>query len=71
MKIAEVENIKVTDEEVNTAIEERYAEYGYASADEFKNNVVFEEYRDSLWLDKIVNYVLENAVVTEAEPLTE
>lgn len=71
LKIAEVENIKVTDEEVNAAIEERYAEYGYASADEFREIVVFEEYRDSLWLDKIVNYIFENAVVTEVAQLTE
>ena len=71
LKIAAEENILVSDEEVNTAINERYAEYGYASAEEFRGVVVFEEYRDSLWLDKIIDFLVENAVITEVPELSE
>ena len=70
LKIAAEENITVSDEELNTAVEERYSQYGYASAEEFRNNIVLEEYRDSLWLDKIIDYLVENAVVSEVEELT-
>ena len=70
LKIAAEENITVSDEELNTAVEERYSQYGYASAEEFRNNIVLEEYRDSLWLDKIIDYLVENAVISEVEELT-
>ena len=66
LKIAEDENIVVTDEEVNAEMEATYAEYGYASAEEFKASVDVEEYKDSLLLNKVVDYLVENATITEA-----
>lgn len=64
-KIALEENLEVTEEELNTNIEENYAAMGYASADNFKEMVDLKEYKDSMMLDKVFNFLVENAVVTE------
>lgn len=64
-KIALEENLEVTEEELNTNIEENYAAMGYASADSFKEMVDLKEYKDSMMLDKVFNFLVENAVVTE------
>lgn len=71
LKIAAEENITVTDEEMDAAVEESYAEYGYPSAEEFKAAIDMEEYRDSLLLNKIVDFLVENATITEVPELTE
>lgn len=68
LKIAEEEGIAVTDEEIDSVIEERYAEYGYESAEDFKNTVDLEEYRDSLLLNKVVDFLMENATIVTKEP---
>lgn len=70
LKIAEQENITVSEEEMNAAIEENYAAYGYASVEEFKSTVDLQEYKDSLLLTKIVDFLVENATITEVEELT-
>ena len=71
LKIAADENIAVMDEEMEKTAEEKYAEYGYASADAFKTTIDMEEYRDSLLLNKIVDFLVENATITEVPELTE
>ena len=71
LKVAKEENLQITEDEMNTAIEENYAAYGYTSAEEFKNAVDLEEYKDSLLLTKIVNFLVDNAVVTEVTELAE
>ena len=71
LKIASEENIVVTEEEVNAAVEESYAEYGYPSAEEFKATIDMDEYKDSLLLNKIVDFLVENATITEVPELTE
>lgn len=70
LKIAAQENITISEEEMNTAIEENYALYGYGSVEDFKSVVDLQEYKDSLLLTKIVNFLVENAVVTEVSELT-
>lgn len=70
LKIAAQENISVSDEEMDTAIEENYASYGYAGVEEFKSAVDLQEYKDSLLLTKIVNFLVDNAAVTEVSELT-
>lgn len=70
LKIAAQENISVSDEEMDTAIEENYASYGYAGVEEFKRAVDLQEYKDSLLLTKIVNFLVDNAAVTEVSELT-
>ncbi len=72
--IAEKEGLMVTDEELNTSIEENYAYFGYESADDFKKNDNPEDYRDYLLTTKVLDFLLENAVVTEpavTEPVEE
>ena len=72
--IAEKEGLLVTDEELNTSIEENYAYFGYESADDFKKNDNPEDYRDYLLTTKVLDFLLENAVVTEpavTEPVEE
>lgn len=64
-KIALEENLQVTEEEMNTKIEEGYAAMGYTSADSFKEVVDLKEYKDSMLLDKVFNFLIENAKVTE------
>lgn len=70
LKIAAKENIAVTDEELAAAIEERYAEYGYASAQAFEAAIDKEEYRDSLLLDEILDFLVENAKIAEVPEIT-
>ena len=71
LKIAADENITVTDEEMDAAVEENYAGYGYTSVDEFKAAIDMEEYRESLLLNKIVDFLVENATITEVPELSE
>ena len=71
LKIAKEENLLIDDDELNASIEERFAEYGYTSAEEFRSLVDLEEYRDSLLLDKVVDFLVENATITEVPELAE
>ena len=71
LKIAKEEGISVSDEELNAAVEERYAEYGSTSADDFKAMIDVEEFRDSLLLNKVVDFLVENATITEVTEITE
>ena len=71
LRIAEEENLWITEEELNSAIEERYAEYNYASAEDFRAAIDVEEYRDDLLLNKVVEFLTENATITEVAELTE
>ena len=65
------ENITITEDDVEQAIEEKYTTYGYASADAFKESVDIEEYKDSLLLNKVVDFLVENATITEVPEITE
>ena len=71
LAIAEVENLTLTEGDVEKAIEENYASYGYADADTFKNSVDLEEYKDSLLLNKVLDFLVENATITEVPEITE
>lgn len=71
IKIAKDENIEITEEEMNSVIEANYVSYGYESADAFKSTVDMEEYKDSLLLNKVVDFLVENAKITETAELAE
>ena len=71
LTIAKEENITVTEEDLEEAVEANYASYGYASADAFKEAVDVEEYKDSLLLNKVVDFLVENATITEVPEITE
>ena len=67
VKIAKEENIEVTDEELKTYMESSYAIYGYESLEDFETKIDKEEYRDSMLLNEVVDFLLENAVVSDTE----
>ena len=71
LAIAENENLTLTEEDVEKAIEENYASYGYAEADTFKKSIDLEEYKDSLLLNKVLDFLVENATITEVPEITE
>ena len=71
LAIAEKEGLAITEDEMETAIAETYANYGYASADAFKEYVDLEEYKDSLLLNKVLDFLVENATITEVPEITE
>ena len=56
--------------EEQQAIEENYASYGYADADTFKKSIDLEEYKDSLLLNKVLDFLVENATITEVAELS-
>lgn len=65
-RIAEVEGITVTDEDVNAAVEANYATWNYASVDDFKAKNDMEEYKDSLLIERVLDFLVENAKIVEA-----
>ena len=65
-KIAKEEGLEVTEEELNSKIEESYASMGYASADAFKETVDLKEFSDSLLLDKVLTFLVDNANITDS-----
>ena len=71
LKIAKEENISISDEELNAVAEENYASYNFSSVEEFMNGIDVEEYRDSLLLNKVVDFLVENATITEVPEITE
>ena len=74
--IADKENIEVTDEELEQNIQDNYANFGYATPEEYKENENVEEYRDYLLTAKVLSFIIDNADITilpieEAETATE
>ena len=65
-KIADIEGIEVTDEELEEAALENYAVYGFDSVEAFKEANDMEEYRDNMLLNKVLDFLIENAVIIEA-----
>lgn len=64
--IAKQEGITVTDEEVEADLAENYAKLGYESPEAYKENASIEDYRDYLLTNKVVEFIIDNAVITEA-----
>ncbi len=67
-KVAKLEKITISDQEFNDQVAKDSAEYGYASVDEFKKYINPEDYRNYLLQMKVVDKILETAVVTDSEP---
>lgn len=63
--IAEKEGIEVTEEELNTKIEENYANFGYESVEAYMESGNAEDYRDYLLTMEVLDFLLDNAVITE------
>ncbi len=69
--IAEKEGIEVTEDELNAKIEENYANFGYESVDAYMESGNAEDYRDYLLTMEVLEFLLDNAVVTEAAAVEE
>lgn len=71
--IAEKEGMTVTQEDIEADLEENAASYGYESAKEYKEALGSElqGYGEYLMTERMTDYVVENAVVTDAQPETQ
>ncbi len=68
--IAEKEGMTVSDEDMEKDIEENASNYGYESADAYKEALGTEikGYREYMMTEKVTAYLVENAKVNDAEP---
>lgn len=71
--IAEREGLTVSDEDVEKDIEDSASEYGYESTDAYKEALGDEikGYREFLTTEKVTDYLVEQARVTQNEPEAE
>ncbi len=63
--VANRENLNVTEEELETILQEYATNSGFATVEEYLRGESRETYRDYLVCDKAYNFLMENAVVTE------
>lgn len=64
--IAQKEGITVTDEELEADLAVNYAKLGYESPEAYKESESVEDYRDYLLTNKVIEFIIDNAVITEA-----
>ena len=69
--IADAEGLQVTDEELDAEIETNAGSLGYDDVEEYRASLDVEGYREYMMSEKVLNFLLENAVVTDVEPETE
>lgn len=69
--IAEAEGLEVTDEELAESGAEYAAQYGYETVEELMAAYGESTVRVSIMQDKVLDFLLENAVITEPEAATE
>lgn len=65
LKIANDENITITEEELKKAVEENYENLGYTSVDDYMKNGSPEDYRDFLLTQKVKEFLVSNAKITD------
>lgn len=63
--VANQENLNITDEELDTILLEQAQAYGYATVEEFLGETSKEDYREYFLYDKVLEFLVENAVVSE------
>lgn len=63
--IANVEGLNVTDEELDAQLQQYVTDYGVASVEELLGDTDKEDYRDFFMFDKVIAYLIENAVIHE------
>ena len=68
-KIVELEKIEATDEDVNAQLEKMAKDYGM-EVEQIKNAVPTEEIAKDLAVGKAIDFIKENAVITEVETKT-
>ncbi len=65
-KIAKLEKISITDAEINEQMAKEAAEYGYQSVEDFKKAINAEDYKNYMLQMKVVDKLLETAVITDS-----
>lgn len=65
--IADKEGISVSEQEVEDALAQEAADYGYSVVEEYKSMVDMEAYREYLMSQKVIQFLADNAVVSGAE----
>lgn len=61
--VANKENLNMTDEELNTALQEYATGAGYDTVEEFIGEEPIESYRDYLMCEKVLDFLVENAAI--------
>ena len=69
--IADAEGLSVTNEELDAEIETNAGSLGYDDVEEYRASLDVEGYREYMMSEKVLDFLLENAVVTDVEPETE
>ncbi len=69
-KIAELENLAVTDEEVDAEVE-KIAQANSMTAEDVKKHIALDDLRTDLAVTKAMEFVKEKAIATEPKPETE
>ena len=64
-EIAEKEKITVSDDEYTEYVNSVYAEYGYDSVEDYEADYTKDETLSSILYDKVIDFLLENAEITE------
>lgn len=65
--IADAEGLNMSEEEFNQTMEESVIELGYASVEEFKEQSDVEELREYLMADRVMDFLIENAVYPNSQ----
>lgn len=65
--IADQEGISVSEQEVEDALAQEAADYGYSVVEEYKSVVDIEAYREYLMSQKVIQFLSDNAVVNGTE----
>ena len=63
--VANAEKLNITDEELDEMLLEYAQQAGYSTIEEFIGDTSKEDYREYFLYEKVLNYLVENAVVTE------
>lgn len=62
--IADAEGLSMSEEELNQAMKENAAEFGYESVEDFKEHAGEETFREYIMAEKVMDFLVENAVIT-------
>lgn len=63
--VANNENLNISDEELDTMLLEQAQSYGLSTIEEFIGEASKEDYREYFLYDKVLGFLVENAVVSE------
>ena len=63
--VANAENLNISDEELQEKLEEYAAQSGYDNVEDFLGEVDREEYREYFMLERVLDFLIQNAQITE------